>query len=290
MKKLMYLLSVVGVVLCMSLTVNARFVGSVVQTGGTVTSATVVTSSGSSVALKVISSGLASETDPAIQLSSVADVLNGTSGLPESADLLVQTVYEAISSTNSTEEFLDLLSDSAKEAFEKAVGEVNVENYEALSMFDISLNDAAKELLAEGGSVDIDLEVAGVTTTNNPIAFHCTGDPATTSDSEVVNGEVLPSRVERDGVLTVTMTSFSPVIVFVESSDSTTTGNNGNNTSNSGNGSNTSNGSTSSTTGSSNVTTSVANGGNTYLMAGTVALVAAAGIGVYSLARKKRED
>jgi hypothetical protein len=277
MKKLMYLLSVVGVALCMSLTVNARFVGSVVQTGGTVSSATVVTSSGQSVSLKVISSGLTSETEPAIQLSSIADVLGGNSGLPEDASTLVQTVYEAVNEADTTEEFLDLLSDSAKDAFVKAVGEANVDNYEALSMFDISLNDAAKELLAEGGSVDIDLEVSGVTTTNNPVAFHCTGNPETADDASAVNGEVLPSRVDTNGVLTVTMSSFSPVIVFVENSDSA-------------NESSSTTGTGSAASGTSDVSTSAANGGNVYMMTGTVALTAAAAIGMYTLLKNKKED
>jgi hypothetical protein len=270
MKKLMYLLSVVGVALCMSLSVSA-FTGSEVQNGGSITTATAVTASGESVALKIVSAGeLNSTTDPAIMLSSVSDVLNGTSGLPEGTSELVKTVYEAVQTTENTSALLDKLSDSAKAAFEKAVGgAANVDNYEALSMCDITLNDAAKELLANGGSVDIDIQVNGVTTTNNPVALHITDDN--------LDGEVLPSKVTTNGVLTVTMSSFSPVVVFVDNSASTTTS--GNTTSG-----------TTTTTNKGNVATSVATSGNTYMMAGTVALVAAAGIGVYSFAHKKDDE
>jgi hypothetical protein len=270
MKKLMYLLSVVGVALCMSLSVSA-FTGSEVQNGGSIDTATAVTASGEKVTLQIVSAGeLNSTTEPAIMLSSVADVLNNKSGLPENATELVKTVYEAVQSADNTTALLDKLSDSAKAAFEKAVGgAANVDNYKALSMCDITLNDAAKELIANGGSVDIDIAVDGVTTTNNPVALHITDDN--------LDGEVLPSKVTTNGVLTVTMSSFSPVVVFVESSASTTTS--GNTTSG-----------TTTTTNKGNVATSVATSGNTYMMAGTVALVAAAGIGVYSFAHKKDDE
>jgi hypothetical protein len=247
----------------MSLSVSA-FTGSEVQNGGSIITATVTTSDGETVTLKVVNAAeFNSTTEPAIMLSSIENVLGGTSGLPENATELVKTVYNAIQNSSTTAGILDELSDSAKDAFEKAVGgAANVDNYKALSMCDITLNDAAKELLAKEGSVDIQIEVDGITTSSNVVVLHITNDN--------LAGEVVPSKVTAKGVLTVTMTSFSPIVVFVEKSATT--------------------GSETTTTGSANVATSVATSGNTYMMAGTVALVAAAGIGVYSFAHKKDED
>lgn len=101
----------------------------------------------------------------------------------------------------------------------------NMDNYEAAALFDVSASGDVADALAEGGSVDIEVKVDGITPESDVLALHFVGDltdasavadalqsDATTTVDEL-DVEVIPC-VPGDGTVTLTMSSFSPVMIL----------------------------------------------------------------------------
>lgn len=101
----------------------------------------------------------------------------------------------------------------------------SMDNYEPVSLFDVSADEATAQALAEGGSVEIPVTVDGITEDSDVLALHFMGDLSDAkaleeelqSNSDVtvdeMSVEVLPC-VPGDGMVTITMTSFSPVMIL----------------------------------------------------------------------------
>lgn len=101
----------------------------------------------------------------------------------------------------------------------------NMDNYEPAGLFDVSVNGDMEQALADGGSVEIPVKVDGITAESDVLALHFTGDVTDadtlaeelkTNTDAVINDmsvEVLPC-VPGDGMVTLTMSSFSPVMIL----------------------------------------------------------------------------
>lgn len=101
----------------------------------------------------------------------------------------------------------------------------SMDNYEPAALFDVSVDDTVAQELADGGSVEIPVTVDGITEDSDVLALHFIGDvtdadavadaiqndPDATIDEMSV--EVIPC-VAGDGMVTLTMTSFSPVMIL----------------------------------------------------------------------------
>lgn len=101
----------------------------------------------------------------------------------------------------------------------------NMDNYEAAALFDVSVTGDMEAALAEGDSVDVPVKVDGITPESDVLALHFVGDlsdasavadalqtDANTTVDEL-SIEVLPC-VPSDGMVTLTMSSFSPVMIL----------------------------------------------------------------------------
>lgn len=101
----------------------------------------------------------------------------------------------------------------------------NMDNYEPAALFDVSVDGDVAQALENGGSVDIPVKVDGITPDSDVLALHFTGDLSdaeslvedlkTNADATVdeMSVEVLPC-VAGDGMVTLTMSSFSPVMIL----------------------------------------------------------------------------
>lgn len=101
----------------------------------------------------------------------------------------------------------------------------NMDNYEAAALFDVSVFGDVEAALAEGGSVEVPVKVDGITPESDVLALHFVGDLTdasavadalqTNADATVdeMNVEVIPC-VPGDGMVTLTMNSFSPVMIL----------------------------------------------------------------------------
>lgn len=101
----------------------------------------------------------------------------------------------------------------------------NMDNYEAAALFDVSVFGDVEEALAAGGSVEIPVKVDGITPESDVLALHFVGDLTdasavaeslqTDADATVdeMNVEVIPCT-PGDGMVTLTMSSFSPVMIL----------------------------------------------------------------------------
>lgn len=101
----------------------------------------------------------------------------------------------------------------------------NMDNYEAAALFDVSVSGDVEAALAEGGNVEVPVKVDGITPESDVLALHFVGDltdaravaealqtdAAATVDEMTV--EVIPC-VPGDGMVTLTMSSFSPVMIL----------------------------------------------------------------------------
>lgn len=101
----------------------------------------------------------------------------------------------------------------------------SMDNYEAAALFDVSVTGDMEAALAEGGSVDVPVKVDGITPESDVLALHFVGDltdASATADAlqtnadataDELNVEVIPC-VPGDGMVTLTMSSFSPVMIL----------------------------------------------------------------------------
>lgn len=101
----------------------------------------------------------------------------------------------------------------------------SMDNYEAAALFDVSVSGDMEQMLAAGGSVEIPVKVDGITPESDVLALHFVGDLTDASTvaeklqtdvSTTVDGmnvEVIPCT-PGDGMVTLTMSSFSPVMIL----------------------------------------------------------------------------
>lgn len=162
---------------------------------------------------------------------------NTDSGLSYSDNDHVNLVYETVTKSTSTTEFLekvgsDLLTKvtEAVQALATDGAEEAVDDYTPAALFDVTASAGAIEQMGENGKVDVELEVPGVKEDTKLVAVHFLGSladieaarEALNSDfaAAILNydAEILPA-VAGDGTVTVTMTSFSPVMILTKAEE-----------------------------------------------------------------------
>lgn len=119
----------------------------------------------------------------------------------------------------------ELAQVEAEIAATEAADYENMDNYEPAALFDVSVEGDVAQAVADGGSVDISVKVDGITPDSDVLALHFLGD---LSDAEAVmedlqnnadatidemSVELIPC-VAGDGMVTLTMSSFSPVMIL----------------------------------------------------------------------------
>lgn len=157
------------------------------------------------------------------------------SGLLYSDNDKVNLIYEAVTRSASTTQFLEKVGGNLLNLVSEAVSGVTdatVDDFIPAALFDVTASAGAIEQMGEGGSVDIELAVPGITQDSNIIAIHFLGDvenmeaasESLSSDFEnaVLNydAEILDA-VAGDGTVTVTMSSFSPVLILSQTAAAT---------------------------------------------------------------------
>lgn len=162
---------------------------------------------------------------------------NTESGLSYSDNDHVNLVYETVTKSTSTTQFLEKVGGSLLEKVTEAVqalaadgAEEAVDDYAPSALFDVTASAGAIEQMGENGKVDVELEVPGVKEDTKLVAVHFLGEladieaarEALNSDfaAAILNydAEVLPA-VAGDGTVTVTMTSFSPVMILTKAEE-----------------------------------------------------------------------
>lgn len=158
--------------------------------------------------------------DGTIRITNVEDTLSGESGLEDRVNAVTNAVYDAATQAETTSSFLSLFANG--EEIQTMLNEQlmsadasaadSLDDYEAAALFDVSIDDTALQTMTEGSNVQIPVKVDGITTTSDVLALHFIA----AEGEESVNSmevEVLPC-VANDGFVTITMTSFSPVMVL----------------------------------------------------------------------------
>lgn len=163
------------------------------------------------------------------------------SGLRYSENEKVNLVFEAVTRSTSTSQFLEKvggellnLVTEAVEAIVRANPEekVAVDDFTPAALFDVSASAGALEQMGENGSVDVEMEVPGITADSNIIAVHFLGEVenaealqeslANDFENTILNYDTeLLNAVAGDGTVTVTMTSFSPVLILTQTAAAT---------------------------------------------------------------------
>lgn len=164
------------------------------------------------------------------------------SGLRYSDNEKVNLVYEAVTRSTSTTQFLEKVGGTLLNLVTEAVDAiaqehsdqtVTVDDFAPAALFDVTASAGALELMGDNGSVDVEMEVPGITADSNIIAVHFLGEvedaeamqEALTNDFDnaVLNydAEILDA-VAGDGTVTVTMTSFSPVLILTQTAAAVT--------------------------------------------------------------------
>lgn len=157
-------------------------------------------------------------------------------GLQYSDNEKVNLIFETVTRSTSTTQFLEKVGGNLLNLVTEAVTaisdaqteqSVTIDDFAPAALFDVTASAGALEQMGENGSVDVELEVPGITAESNIIAIHFLGDMADveaareslTSDFEnaILNydAEILDA-VAGDGTVTVTMTGFSPVLILAQ--------------------------------------------------------------------------
>lgn len=163
------------------------------------------------------------------------------SGLRYSDNEKVNLVYEAVTRSTSTTQFLEKIGGALLNLVTEAVEtiaqsnpqeEMTVDDFTPAALFDVTASAGAIEQMGENGSVDVEMEVPGITVNSNIIAVHFLGavedaealrESLTNDfDNTILNydAEIL-NAVAGDGTVTVTMTSFSPVLILTQTATAT---------------------------------------------------------------------
>lgn len=148
-------------------------------------------------------------------------------GLFYSTNADANLIYAAMNKADRTEAFLKLFGEDALAKVQAAIGEgEDVNDYEAAALFDVTASEGAKKLL-NGKAVDVEVALPGVKADSKLIGLHFTNGPEDpeTAQETVANDftnakleydvEVIDT-VAGDGKATITMDSFSPVMILVK--------------------------------------------------------------------------
>ena len=148
-------------------------------------------------------------------------------GLFYSTNADANLIYAAMDKADRTEAFLKLFGEDALAKVQAALGEgEDVNDYEAAALFDVTASEGAKKLL-NGKAVDVEVALPGVKADSKLIGLHFTNGPEDpeTAQETVANDftnakleydvEVIDT-VAGDGKATITMDSFSPVMILVK--------------------------------------------------------------------------
>ena len=157
-------------------------------------------------------------------------------GLQYSDNEKVNLIFETVTRSTSTTQFLEKVGGSLMDLVSGAVDaiadaqpeqSVTVDDFAPAALFDVTASAGALEQMGENGSVEVELEVPGITADSNIIAVHFLGDIADIEGAResLINdfentildydAEILDA-VAGDGTVTVTMTSFSPVLILAQ--------------------------------------------------------------------------
>lgn len=148
-------------------------------------------------------------------------------GLFYSTNADANLIYAAMDKADRTEAFLKLFGEDALAKVQAAIGEgEDVNDYEAAALFDVTASEGAKKLL-NGKAVDVEVALPGVKADSKLIGLHFTNgpeDPETAQETvanDFTNAKLeydveMIDTVAGDGKATITMDSFSPVMILVK--------------------------------------------------------------------------
>lgn len=131
------------------------------------------------------------------------------------ADAKTQEVASVVtaSGSNSVKEMLSNFggADVAMAAIEEQAGEkgISISALAPATVFDVTLDGV---VLAEGETIDIPVKVDGIKAGDKVIAIHFSGEAGN------LTADVIPSKVDENGNVVLTMSSFSPVLILKDTS------------------------------------------------------------------------
>lgn len=179
---------------------------------------------------------------PALAYADKAGETTNT-GLSYSDNEKVNLIYETVTHSTSTTQFLEKVGGNLLNLVTEAVDAiteaqpdqaVTVDDFTPAALFDVTASAGALDLMGEGGSVEVELEVPGITAEKNIIAIHFLGEiddvealnKSLTDDFEntILNydAELLDAKAG-NGTVTVTMNSFSPVLILTQTATAAAT-------------------------------------------------------------------
>ena len=148
-------------------------------------------------------------------------------GLFYSTNADTNLIYAAMDKAESTEAFLKLFGEDALAKVQAEIGEgEDLNDYEAAALFDVTASEGAKKLL-NGKAVDVEVALPGVKADSKLIGLHFTNGPEDPEAAqETVKNDFANAKLEYDvevidtvagdGKATITMDSFSPVMILVK--------------------------------------------------------------------------
>ena len=148
-------------------------------------------------------------------------------GLFYSTNADTNLIYAAMDKAESTEAFLKLFGEDALAKVQADIGEgEDLNDYEAAAMFDVTASEGAKKLL-NGKAVDVEVALPGVKADSKLVGLHFTNGPEDPEDAqETVKNDFANAKLEYDvevidtvagdSKATITMDSFSPVMILVK--------------------------------------------------------------------------
>lgn len=172
---------------------------------------------------------------PALAYAEKANETTET-GLLYSDNEKVNLIFETVTRSTSTTQFLEKVGGNLMNLVTEAVSaisdaqpeqSVTVDDFAPAALFDVTPSAGAAAQMGEGGSMEVELEVPGITADSNVIAIHFLGDIADVEAAQesltddFVNAtldydaEILDA-VPGDGTVKVTMSSFSPVLILTQ--------------------------------------------------------------------------
>ncbi len=148
-------------------------------------------------------------------------------GLFYSTNADTNLIYAAMDKAESTEAFLKLFGEDALAKVQADIGEgEDLNDYEAAALFDVTASEGAKKLL-NGKAADVEVALPGVKADSKLVGLHFTNGPEDPEAAqETVKNDFANAKLEYDvevidtvagdGKATITMDSFSPVMILVK--------------------------------------------------------------------------
>lgn len=148
-------------------------------------------------------------------------------GLFYSTNADTNLIYAAMDKAESTEAFLKLFGEDALAKVQADIGEgEDLNDYEAAALFDVTASEGAKKLL-NGKAVDVEVALPGVKADSKLVGLHFTNGPEDPEAAqETVKNDFANAKLEYDvevidtvagdSKATITMDSFSPVMILVK--------------------------------------------------------------------------